>query len=78
VSARAQISARLPFVFALDEREAAAAIGVGLTLFKSMVQDGRMPRPRIINSRRAWDVDELRAAFKALPVEGESDTNPWD
>ena len=32
-----------------------------------------MPRPRRIDGRAVWDVDELRAAFKALPHEGESE-----
>ncbi|MGQ4273445.1 hypothetical protein [Terrihabitans sp. B22-R8] len=30
-----------------------------------------MPRPRLLNGRRVWDVDDLDAAFKALPIEGE-------
>lgn len=82
MSARAAISSRLPVVFGFDEREAAAAVGIGVTLFKKMVEDGRMPRPRLINSRRVWDVDELRAAFKSMPRDGDDDDddadNPWD
>jgi hypothetical protein len=43
-----------------------------------MVDDGRMPRPRMINSRRVWDVDELDAAFKSLPREGgEQEQDTW-
>ena len=37
-----------------------------------------MPRPRRIDSRAVWDVDELRAAFKALPHEREAEgSNTW-
>jgi hypothetical protein len=32
-----------------------------------------MPRPRRIDGRTIWDVDELRDAFKAFPHEGEGD-----
>lgn len=33
-----------------------------------------MPRPRVIGSRRIWDVEELDLAFKALPrEEGDAD-----
>lgn len=32
-----------------------------------------MPRPRMINARRVWDVDDLDAAFKSLPREGGED-----
>ena len=37
-----------------------------------------MPSPRRLDSRKIWDVDELRAAFKALPHEDESEKgNSW-
>jgi predicted DNA-binding transcriptional regulator AlpA len=63
----------LPVVFGLAEVEAAAAIGVSASKFRTLVKDGRMPSPRRIDGRTIWDVDELRAAFKALPHEGESE-----
>ena len=59
-----------PVRFALSDVEAAAAIGVSSSLFRQMVEDGRMPRPKVINARRVWDVDEVRAAFKRLPSDG--------
>jgi hypothetical protein len=43
-----------------------------------MVVDGRMPKPKKIDSRRVWDVRALDQAFDALPSDGESDQNPWD
>jgi hypothetical protein len=45
---------------------------------RALVKDGRMPSPRRIDGRTIWDVDELRAAFKALPHEGERvRTDSW-
>jgi hypothetical protein len=32
-----------------------------------------MPSPRRLDGRNIWDVDELRAAFKALPYGGETE-----
>jgi hypothetical protein len=64
----------LPVVFGLGEAEAAAAIGVSASKFRTLVSDKRMPSPRRVDGRNIWDVDELRAAFKALPHEGESET----
>lgn len=74
---RADIMDRLPVVFGLGEAEAAAAVGVSLTTFREMVADGRMPPARRIGVRKTYDVDELRAAYKALPREGETRGNSW-
>lgn len=51
----------------LDADEAAAYIGVGATKFLAMVADGRMPRPKRIDSRRVWYRPALDKAFAALP-----------
>ena len=56
--------------------EAAALIGVSPSLFDQMVDDGRMPRPKRINTRTVWDREDLEKAFKALPDDG--GVNPWD
>jgi predicted DNA-binding transcriptional regulator AlpA len=61
----------LPVVFGLGEVEAAAAIGISASKFRTLVNDKRMPSPRSLDGRKIWDVDELRAAFKALPHAGE-------
>jgi hypothetical protein len=41
-----------------------------------MVADGRMPKPKRINSRTIWDRHQLDVAFSALP--GDDVANPWD
>ncbi len=64
---RRQVLAALPIVFGLGRVEAAGAIGVSATTFDGLVNDGLMPAPRLVRGRLVWDVDELRAAFKALP-----------
>jgi predicted DNA-binding transcriptional regulator AlpA len=51
----------------LSREEAARYIGVGSTLFDEMVADGRMPRPKSINSRAIWDRVALDIAFTSLP-----------
>ena len=61
---------RLPIRRGLGAAEAAIYIGIGVSLFRQMVMDGRMPRPKLLNGRRVWDVDEIDAAFKSLPRDG--------
>jgi hypothetical protein len=77
-TARMDVMPLLPVVFGLGEVEAAAAIGVSASKFRSLVKDGRMPSPRRLDGRTIWDVDELRAAFKALPHDGErEEADSW-
>ena len=64
---------------AVGRDEAAASLGISRNLFNTMVDDGRMPRPRVVNGRRLWDADEVRVAFRTIPRDGdETSSNPWD
>ena len=81
---KASISARLPVRRGLDESEAAVYLSLSPSFFRKLVEDGRMPRPRLADGRRIWDVEELDLAFKMLPREGgdadvifRSDTDSW-
>lgn len=74
---RAEVLARLPIVFGLQEEEAAASVGFGATKFREMVAAGAMPKPRLHGGRKVYDVDELRAAFKALPKDGGEEIDTW-
>lgn len=78
---KAQVASRLPIRRGLGEAEAALYIGVGITKFGELVKDGRMPRARVIDSRKIWDIDDLDAAFKELPTDGDRaklrPSNPW-
>ena len=68
---RRDAAALLPIVFGLPELEAAAAIGVSQTKLRELVAGKLMPEPRIVGGKLVYDVDELRAAFKALPHRGQ-------
>ena len=59
----------------LSREEAARYVGVGVTLFDEMVADGRLPRPKRINSRVVWDRFAIDAYFADLP---EDRANAWD
>ena len=62
----------------LSREEAAAYVGISPSLFDIMINDGRMPGPKRINSRVVWDRLKLDAAFDALPGNDTSIANPWD
>lgn len=53
-------------------------IGVSSSKFDVMVVDGRMPKPKLIDSRRVWDLHQLDMAFEALPDGEDTIVNPWD
>ena len=73
VTARRYVLPFLPIVFGLGEIEAATALGISASNFRRLIKEGRMPSPRRLDGRNIWDVDELRAAFKAIPHAGESE-----
>lgn len=57
----------------LVSRQAAAAyVCVSPNTFDEMIEDGRMPHPKILGrKRRAWDIRELDAAVDRLPVQAD-------
>jgi predicted DNA-binding transcriptional regulator AlpA len=67
----------------LSRIEAATYIGVSASLFDQMVKDGRMPGPKIINSRTVWDRHQLDLHFQNLPEKNEATlilnkSSEWD
>jgi predicted DNA-binding transcriptional regulator AlpA len=62
----------------LSRVQAAAYIGVSPSLFDELVRDGRMPRPKRINSRTIWDRIRLDEAFEAILDDESQAANPWD
>ena len=60
----------------LSREQAARYVGVGITKFDEMVADGRMPKPKKIDSRVVWNRLAIEAAFFDLPEQGAH--NPWD
>jgi len=74
--------ARPPEKRGLARDMAASYIDVSSSLFDQMVADGRMPRPKTVNSRVVWDRWEIDAAFTALPhkddgVAANDDDDEW-
>jgi predicted DNA-binding transcriptional regulator AlpA len=45
---------------------AAEYVGVSLSLFDSMVRDGRMPKPKRVENRTIWDRIDVDRAFDLL------------
>ncbi|OEJ66571.1 hypothetical protein BEN30_11975 [Magnetovibrio blakemorei] len=64
----------------LQLSDAAIYVGCGPTKFRTMVRDGRMPRPRLIGNRQVFDTQELDEKFEELPrLEATNDDrNDWD
>lgn len=70
LSAKPERSSALPASLpprGLGRQVAAAYVGVSVALFDQMVRDGRMPSPKLINSKVVWDRLKLDAAFDRLP-----------
>lgn len=60
----------------LSRLESAAYVGVSAPTFDLMVQRREMPQPKMVGSRRIWDREALKAAFKALPEKRKGSS--WD
>jgi predicted DNA-binding transcriptional regulator AlpA len=82
MTARDRSVSALPLSLAprgLSRLQSAEYVGISPTKFDELVADGRMPKPKKIDSRRLWDRLELDLAFAALETEDESPTkHPWD
>lgn len=70
-------SVRWPF--GMNRAVAAEYAGFSAGHFDKMVADGKIPAPRREGSRLVWLRDELEAALRALPSEGDdSGLNDWE
>jgi hypothetical protein len=47
--------------------EAAVYVRCSPNKFSALMDEGRMPQPRVIDGARVWDVRELDIYFEALP-----------
>lgn len=60
----------------LSRDEAAAYVGVSERKWDEMVEDGRMPKPKVVDGRRVWSRLAVDKFFAALPDEkGEVESN---
>lgn len=62
----------------LSRAQAAEYVGVGCSKFDEMIADGRMPKPKRIDSRCVWDRVQLDQAFGALDGGEPEPVNPLD
>jgi hypothetical protein len=63
----------------LSRTEAALYLGISPSKFDELVKDGRVSRPRLIDTRKVWDVFELDLAFEELPRDDDKPAgNSWD
>ena len=67
-----------PTARGLSREGASDYIGISPSLFDEMVKDGRMPRPKRINSRTVWDVRAIDKAFDRLPGGSVDEAGEWD
>jgi predicted DNA-binding transcriptional regulator AlpA len=70
---RSEALEKLPCILGLQINEAAAFVGVGVTTFRALIKERKMPPPRILGGVKTWDATELRAAYRAIPHDG----GPW-
>jgi hypothetical protein len=62
----------------LSRTEAALYLGISPSKFDELVADGRVSRPRLIDTRKVWDVFELDLAFEDLPRDDDKSAgNSW-
>jgi predicted DNA-binding transcriptional regulator AlpA len=61
----------------LSRETAAAYIDVSPSKFDEMVKDGRMPKPKRIDSRRVWSRIAIEKAFARLPGDEEAEEDEW-
>jgi predicted DNA-binding transcriptional regulator AlpA len=66
------VSRRADILPALEPRGlgravAAAYVGISPSTFDKMVDDGRMPQPKMVEKRQIWDRRALDEAFADLP-----------
>ena len=79
MTTKAMIAAGLPIRRGLSENEAAAYLSFSASFFRRLVEEKVMPPPRVAKSRRVWDIQDLDAAFRALPREtdGSDEADVW-
>ena len=51
----------------LNREQASAYIGISPATFDTLVANGSMPQPRMLESRKVWDLHEVDQAFDLLP-----------
>lgn len=66
-----------PWPRGLSHEDAALYLGIGVTTFDAMVEDGRMPKPKRVGRRVLWDRWEIDRAFSLLGKEDDQAADDW-
>jgi predicted DNA-binding transcriptional regulator AlpA len=62
----------------LSRDEAAIYVGIGATLFDSLVAGGQMPKPFRIGNRVLWDVRKIDLHFDELSRDDDTGKSSWE
>lgn len=63
---------------AMSIADLALSLGVSTNSIRKMVEEGRLPRPRVWNTRRIWRTAEIDAALSEWPIDGEEEPGAQD
>ena len=58
--------------------DAARYLGIRETKFRELVQRGEIAPPRLIDTKKVWDVRDLDAFFEGLPRADDPANDGWD
>ena len=70
VAEKAKLASGLHHCRGMTEREAASYLSLSPSHFRRLVEQGKMPRPRLVGQRRIFDAEELDQTFFGFPREG--------
>lgn len=62
----------------LSREESALYLGVSASKFDALRKEGRIGSPRLIDSRKVWDIHTLDRDFEAFPSEGDEAGEDWE
>lgn len=60
----------------LNREQVSAYVGISPATFDKLVEDGSMPQPRMLETRKVWDLQEVDQAFDLLPHAAPSKPSP--
>ena len=58
--------------------DAARYLGIRETKFRELVQRGDLAQPRLIDTKKVWDVRDLDAFFEGLPRADDAANDDWN
>jgi hypothetical protein len=65
---------RFAYPRGLNEHDAAGYLALPIADFRTLVEQGKLPKPHVIGKYRIFDIEDLDRALEELPYEAELDT----